>query len=169
MVIEQPPGLRHTAPEAALLAVVLLALAAVVGLASSDRLPALSAGELQVFRLQQDTVRSVSPGGLACEGDLVQLVYDGRGAEHGVIWSVDARGVVSLHHPSGPRQSSALSRGPTPLGFSWELDDAPGDERFFFVTAAEPLDPARVLRSARAEPVFALRKGTAAPGCTLLR
>jgi hypothetical protein len=168
MVTEHPPGTRASVFEAALLSFAFFALGTAIALAPSTA-PALDTGGLHVFRQQGGAVQLVDDGALACEGDLVQLVYDSNGARHGVIWSVDSRGVVSLHHPLSASGDTALQRDQTPLSFSWELDDAPGAERFYFVTSPRRLDPAKVVRQPAPRPAFVLQKATAAPGCAGLR
>jgi hypothetical protein len=107
----------------------------------------------------------LGPGDFVGEGDLLQLSYVAAGHRHGVIVSIDGAGVVTLHHPGTAEAPALLEDGAeVPLSHSYELDDAPGFERFVFVTrdgqppavaevmgAAEQLaeDPAR----ARAEPL----------------
>ncbi len=84
------------------------------------------------------------------EGDVLQLGYVAAGARFGMIFSVDGRGVVTLHFPREANGSLALNtKGKTLLPFSYELDDAPLFERFFLVTSKEPFDPTTVMNSAR--------------------
>ena len=84
------------------------------------------------------------------EGDVLQLGYVAAGARFGVVFSVDGRGVVTLHFPREAQDSLALKTdGETLLPFSYELDDAPLFERFFLVTDKEPFDPISVMNSAR--------------------
>lgn len=68
-------------------------------------------------------------------GDLLQVSYVPAGRRHGVIISIDGAGAVTLHHPEAPGASPVLAEGSEiPLAHSYELDDAPGFERFVFVT-----------------------------------
>jgi hypothetical protein len=72
-----------------------------------------------------------------------------------VILSVDGRGKVTWHTPSGyagqPLSSPTLDmKGQVVLPAAYELDDAPGFERFFFVYSSSPFDVAAVDRAARA-------------------
>jgi hypothetical protein len=68
-------------------------------------------------------------------GDLLQVSYVPAGRRHGVIVSIDGAGAVTLHHPEAPGASPVLVDGSeVPLTHSYELDDAPGFERFVFVT-----------------------------------
>lgn len=150
------PG--KTAVQAILATAWLLALAfASVGL---DRLDAstVETGGLHVYRQHGPDVVELDDGAEARAGDRVQLTYDGRAA-YGVIWSVDSRGVRTLHFPSAPDEETALTeRRDVPLAFSWRLDDAPDNERFFFVTSSRPLSPAALLRQTPARPTFTLQK-----------
>ncbi|KIG14759.1 ActD [Enhygromyxa salina] len=69
------------------------------------------------------------------EGDLLQLSYVSAGQREGVILSLDGLGAVTLHHPSDPSAPPILAEGKeVPLAHAYELDDAPGFERFLFVT-----------------------------------
>ncbi|MFN3202603.1 MAG: hypothetical protein ACE366_29700 [Bradymonadia bacterium] len=89
------------------------------------------------------------------EGDVLQVSYHAAGRSHGVIVSIDGRGVASLHFPSTPDGSTALEthqqgRSVVSLPHSYELDDAPRYERFFFVTSADPIDVEEILSRAEA-------------------
>lgn len=91
-------------------------------------------------------LKSSSP---ARPGDLIQISYAAREANHGVIFSVDGRGQVSLHFPDDESGSTILKKkGLVSLGFSYELDDAPDFERFFIVSSKEPIDVRKVLQAA---------------------
>ena len=96
------------------------------------------------FSLHLKTATGSEPlasGAVVRPGDRIGLRYLAAGARHGVILSVDARGVVSLHHPDRPDGSTALdSSGAQDLPFAYELDDTPGAERFWFVTGDGPVD-----------------------------
>lgn len=58
--------------------------------------------------------------------------------------------MVTLHYPEQERDSTLLDQEQkTLLQTSYELDDAPGFERFFFVTSKSKIDAAEVLKSVR--------------------
>lgn len=138
---------------AAAAAVVLLARPATV-----DSVAAVSSGAerakgplpptLQIVRADEPGV--LDEGALAVAGEEVQLRFAPRGAGHAVIVSVDGRGISTLHWPDTPEASTALPAGrqTITLNHAYELDDAPRFERFFLVTADEPLDPAALLEAA---------------------
>jgi len=79
---------------------------------------------------------------------------------------VDGRGTITWHLPpgyaGGSRTAPALDRqGQVILPAAYELDDAPGFEKFFFVSASAPFDVAEVVRAAQA---LASRGGPADAG-----
>src|SRR5690606_16472546 len=89
-------------------------------------------------------------GAVAHPADRIQLGYQAAGRAYGAVVSVDGAGGVFLHLPERGARAAALEPGGlVTLPSSWELDDAPGFERFFLVVATEPfaLDP--VLEAAR--------------------
>lgn len=107
---------------------------------------------LLAFRQLGGRVERLVPDALVREGDVIQLRYHGGGHHYGVIASVDGAGVVTLHHPArddAPPEATALSPENTSLPHAYELDDAPRFERFFFITADEPIDVQRSLESLR--------------------
>jgi hypothetical protein len=83
--------------------------------------------------------------------DALQLAYTAGQARFGIIVSVDGRGVVTQHLPVDTSAPAALNpAGEVSLPRSYELDDAPGFERFFFITAGRGFSVAEVLDAARA-------------------
>ena len=85
----------------------------------------------------------------ALPGDLLQLAYVSAGDTHGIILSIDGRGVVSLHFPEARNASTRLEiNREIFLPNAIELDDAPDYERFFLITSPGPLDVSSVLESA---------------------
>jgi hypothetical protein len=90
-------------------------------------------------------------GELIREGDLLQISVVPDGHAHAVIVSIDGRGVVTLHHPGAPDQPSTLPKGEEiALPDGYELDDAPGFERFFLITRSDDaaIDVAAVMKAA---------------------
>lgn len=69
-------------------------------------------------------------------GDVLQVAYISAGRPYGVIASIDALGVVTLHLPEAPGHAARLrSEGATPVPHAFELDGSPGFERFVFATS----------------------------------
>ena len=109
-----------------------------------------AAPALLVFRQGGDGV-PLENGSMARAGDRLQLAYLPGKAAHGVILSIDGGGRVTLHFPEHEDGETALRLGGrTLLPRSFELDEAPRFERFFFVFADAPLAVADLLAGARA-------------------
>jgi hypothetical protein len=104
---------------------------------------------LAVYRLKGDTAELLKDGAAARAGDIVQLRYNALAKRYGAIVSIDGRGAVTQHFPFPPSTDVALERAEALLPRSFELDDAPEFEIFFFVTADAPFDPGLVLERAR--------------------
>lgn len=102
-----------------------------------------------VHRKVDDTVELLENGDKAIAGDLLQIAYVSVGAPYGVIFSIDGRGVVTLHYPEAKDKDPALDQNErTLLSTSYELDDAPDFERFFFITSKSKIDVQAILDSA---------------------
>lgn len=92
---------------------------------------------------------ALADGDMASAGDNLQVLYNARGAAHGVILSIDGRGTTTLHFPSSEDASTALKQGgEVALEHAYELDDAPSFERFFFVWSNAPIQVGEVVRAA---------------------
>ena len=108
---------------------------------------------LVVFRQVGDQAERLEQDAVARAGDLLQLRYDTGRHTYGVIASVDGAGVVTLHFPSSedaPPEATALAKKSTVLPHAYALDDAPKFERFFFITADQPIDVQQSLAALRA-------------------
>ena len=83
-------------------------------------------------------------------GDVLQLSVVSAGRSHGVVVSVDGRGVVTRHAPrDGALATKLPAQGAVPLDHSYRLDDAPAFERFFLVTGGSAFAVEPVLESMR--------------------
>jgi len=83
----------------------------------------------------------LSDGDQARAGDLLQLAYVATEESYGMIFSIDGRGVITLHFPEDKGESTQLELNKQfSLPNAIELDDAPGFERFFFLTSGSPID-----------------------------
>jgi hypothetical protein len=108
---------------------------------------------LVVFRQVGDQVERLEEDAVARSGDLLQLRYDAGHHRYGVIASVDGAGVVTLHFPASedaPPETTAIAKRATTLPHAYALDDAPRFERFFFITANQPIDVQQSLAALRA-------------------
>ena len=95
----------------------------------------------------------LSDGARATRGDLLQLAYAaGRDGRYGVLLSIDGAGRVTQHLPEPGASAAAALRAPNEIHLpsAYELDDAPGFERFLFITATQPFPVTAALDAARA-------------------
>ncbi len=110
----------------------------------------VSKPHILVHRKANDTVELLESGDKASAGDLLQIAYVSVGATYGVILSIDGRGVVTLHYPESEDKEPILDYDKkTLLPASYELDDAPDFERFFFITSKSEIDVQAILNSAK--------------------
>jgi len=105
---------------------------------------------LLVYRSRGAQVEQLQSGASARAGDTVQLAYAGERQAYGVIVSVDGAGKVTLHLPEQEGEAARLTRDArTELPHAYELDAAPGFERFFLVTSDSPFRASAALEAAR--------------------
>ena len=100
----------------------------------------------------QDQPERLSDGARAARGDLLQLDYAaGRDGRFGVLLSIDGAGRVTQHLPEPGASAAAALRAPNEIHLpsAYELDDAPGFERFLFITATQPFPVTAALDAAR--------------------
>lgn len=98
--------------------------------------------------------RLLVDGDLVKAGDILQLSYMSGDAHYGAIFSIDGRGVVTFHLPQGYAGQSQYSPelehgGEISLSSSYELDNAPGFEKFFIVSSSSRFDVREVEKAAR--------------------
>jgi hypothetical protein len=106
--------------------------------------------DLIVYRETNSGPEKLKDGVKAKAGDLLQIAYAAAKEKYGVILSIDGNGTVTLHYPERKDQSTVLKRGKEVLlSNSYELDNAPGFERFFFITSMSEIDVADVLQKAK--------------------
>ena len=106
--------------------------------------------QIITYRKINDYAEVLQNGDKASSGDLLQIAYVPAGQIYGVVFSIDGNGLVTLHYPERDEDPTLLGQEPkTLLQTSYELDDAPGFERFFFVTSKSEIDAREILRSAR--------------------
>jgi hypothetical protein len=116
-----------------------------IGIKGLSREPSLF-----VYRHGVNGEERLKAGQAATAGDTIQLKYAAKGQKFGMIFSVDGRGTVTLHFPNDYEDSTKLDpKGTHPLNFSYELDDAPKFERFFFVTGDKPVKVSDVLEKGK--------------------
>jgi len=81
--------------------------------------------------------------------DTIQVQYFAAQNKYGVIFSIDGRGKISLHFPYQESANTMLTQHKKVfLADSFELDDAPDFERFFFISSDSPLNTTEILAKA---------------------
>ena len=96
---------------------------------------------LRVYRKAAGKVERLQDGATTHAGDELQLAYVAAGRQYGAVASVDGAGHITYHLPATPGPAVHLSAdGETALPSSYELDAAPGFERFVFLTGDQPFD-----------------------------
>ncbi len=100
-------------------------------------------------KTREKKVETLKNGTEAKAGDLLQISYMAMEWTHGIIFSIDGNGVVTLHFPSTREGATRLAGSQkTWLSNAYELDDAPGFERFFFISSFEDIDVTSLLDKA---------------------
>jgi len=117
---------------------------------------------LALFRKTAEGSELLSDGARASAGDQIRIGYRAAGRSYGVILSIDGRGVVTRHFPLRGEEAAPLSReGLVLLDHAYELDDAPGWERFYLVTGGGAFRLEPVLKAAQ---TLAAKAGSPALG-----
>lgn len=105
---------------------------------------------LVLYRKVPSGAERLSEGSLGRSGDTIQVAYLAVGRRYGVILSRDGRGVVTLHLPERGSQAAHLEVGRlVRLDSSYQLDDAPLWECFYFITSDKPFPIDPILQAAR--------------------
>jgi hypothetical protein len=146
----QPPASRSPLR---VLVPALAGLAAVLWLV----LPAQPAGDaitlkgegpaLRLYRLGDAGPERLPEGAPAHAHDVVQVAFDLAALRYLVVVSVDGSGGATLHWPLDG--DTRVPEGLKTIPRSFELDDAPGFERFFLVAGNQPLPVDVILGAAR--------------------
>jgi len=107
------------------------------------------APELSVYIDKDNSPAELFNNDLVSESDLIQLTYNAAGNKFGVIFSIDGRGIITLHYPDNKNGIPFIDpNGSHALPFSYELDDAPKFERFFFISSKQEFNISTILKSA---------------------
>ncbi len=99
------------------------------------------APQIRLYRRTGGEPELLADGSSVGAGDVVQISVLAAGRRACMILSLDGGGAVTVHLPRAPSAGEATlfgDDGETLLEDAFELDDAPGFERFILVTAGEP-------------------------------
>jgi hypothetical protein len=151
-------GLRRLALGSAFAAAVALIVSALPLIQTDgERVKGLSPA-MAIYRRTPQGSETLADGAMARAGDLLRIGYVSAGRSHGVILSIDGRGVVTQHLPAHGTAAAALrNSGVVLLDDAYELDDAPAWERFYFITADHPFDVGPITDAARRAAARGLR------------
>lgn len=107
--------------------------------------------QIIIYKKTNNKIELLNKREQAKAGDLLQLAYVPAGKRYGVIFSIDGKGVVTLHYPQNRSDSSILKQEKKNLLLSaYELDNAPDFERFFFITAMTEIAVQSMINKAEA-------------------
>lgn len=92
--------------------------------------------KLFIYRKNNNQAELLANDSPADARDLIQIGYFVAKPCYGAIFSIDSRGVITMHMPTDPSDTERFSEGKKILlNNSYELDDAPLYEIFFLVTS----------------------------------
>jgi len=112
----------------------------------------MSQTQILIYRKNIHDVERLTNGDSVRSGDLLQIAYIAAHQKYGVIFSIDGSGLVTLHFPGDEASSTQLEPDrQVTIRSSYELDDAPGFERFFFITSEREINTRDILERARAQ------------------
>jgi len=135
---------------APLAAVTALLLAVLLRPDQADQTRIKGDATLLVYRDRGGQPELLKSGATAQAGDTLQLAYARARKAYGMIVSIDGVGKVTLHLPERDGEAARLVRDKrTELPHSYELDAAPGFERFFLVSSDAPFSTSLVMEAAR--------------------
>ncbi len=105
---------------------------------------------IYVYRKIGSDVEQLRDGATAKKNDLLQIAYSATGKElYGAIISIDGRGTVTLHHPINGTSSKIKTGSKVVLQNSYELDDAPAFEKFFFLISGSEIETEKIISRAK--------------------
>lgn len=114
------------------------------------RLKGLEAGLAIYRKTRSGKAELLPPRSAARAGDTLQIFYQAYRELHGVIFSVDGSGALTLHLPEAAGPAARLEPGALrPLPHAYLLDKAPRLERFYLITSASPFAVDSLLALAR--------------------
>jgi hypothetical protein len=96
---------------------------------------------LNIYRKTEHAIEKLKPGSKVRAHDLLQISYVSTGNQFGCIFSVDSAQHVTIHYPYPEVSKQAEILEPSKevaLPSSYELDQLPGPETFYFVTSTHP-------------------------------
>jgi hypothetical protein len=131
----------------------------------SDRGKGLRPG-LRIYRKNAGKIERLRDGAPTHAGEQLQVAYVAAGRRYGVVLSVDGAGHMTYHLPATAGSAVRLrGDGEVALPDAFELDAAPGFERFVLVVGDAPFDVTAVTSLVRGQ--GHLPEGTVAASFTV--
>ncbi len=124
---------------------------------------------LSIYKKVASGSLELRDGSPAFAGDVLQIKYGAGAARYGAIFSLDGRGTITRHLPPAAGPATTGSKAPrlapegAALGSAYELDDAPGFERFFLISSASDFDLSQASEALRALAATGPQAATGAP------
>ena len=116
---------------------------------NTERMKGLNTNLYIYLKRGEDVVR-LKNGQSVKANDLIQVAYSAAKQLYGMIVSIDGRGNVTVHHPADGLLSARLNVGrEVRLTKSFQLDDAPRYERFFFIVSENVFIKERILNKVK--------------------
>lgn len=104
-----------------------------------------------VYKKTGNKSKRLESGMILSKGDVIQLSYTSGGKKYGVLFSIDGRGILTLHFPYSVNDEAVLENGKNILlKEAYELDDAPNYEKFFFILSDKNIIVKEILNKAEA-------------------
>lgn len=101
----------------------------------------------KIYQKHFDDFENMKEGSQVENYDNLQLSYLAGTDNYGIIFSIDGRGIVTLHYPYSENTVPKLDKkGEIFLQYSYQLDDAPEFERFFFITSEKTFEVSRIIK-----------------------
>jgi hypothetical protein len=91
--------------------------------------------QINVYRQTGTNAEKYSDKNVLQENDIIQISYVAAQNEYGYIFSIDGNDVITPHLKNNNLAAELESSGEITLENGYKLDDAPGFERFFFISA----------------------------------
>jgi hypothetical protein len=94
---------------------------------------------LHIYKKEKNGLSLLKDKSVVSAGNVLQISYLSESHKYLMILSVDGNGVITRHFPYDKDEATQISANvETSLKYSYELDDAPEFERFFYISSSNP-------------------------------
>ncbi|MBU1077810.1 MAG: hypothetical protein KKH98_10995 [Spirochaetes bacterium] len=106
--------------------------------------------EFYIYLKEGDQKKRLKNNDTVRAGVLIQVAYKAGDARYGIIFSIDGRGIITLHFPGRQQDPCNLTPGrKMALKEAYELDDAPDYEHFFFIYSVKKINKKRIMEKVK--------------------